>query len=254
MKKFFGGLILTGMMILLSAGIAAAEGGNGSIYLDCLVSGDGSFDAYVGSETVGPPFTLKPSQYALGGEYAFKDFVIGGEYVAGSSDATAVLGYSIPAVAFADFNYFQIHAGYRVIKKEPFQIDLGASYYNIHSSGMSEYPLLLNSFTINGLMVGTKVVCNFSEKASINIEYGTSLSASPTGDFEHLMPPGASKSGSLSAWDIKFNYLCTDDFGVAVGYRSLIANMSLDNSVSEGPKFDMASRLSGYTIGFSCQF
>lgn len=253
MKKFIT-LILLGLMILLISGIAVAENNNGSIYLDYLVSGQGSIDLVFNRISgSGFSYTLKPSEYALGVDYAFANFVMGGEYVTGSSDVTGSGPVTIdPSIDYTDFNYYKINAGYRIINNGQFILDFYGSYYNIHSSDKTGSSLY-NNYSINGFVIGTKVGCNFSEKASISLNYGTSLTAAPTSSFEAAMPVPSSKSGSFSAYDVKFNYLITENFGVTVGYRSFTAKATYDYTAFE-TIIEVNNTMSGYTLGINYKF
>lgn len=247
MKKFLT-IVLMGLMVFLISGIAAAEDNNGCIYLDYLVSGDSSFN--ISGITTLPSYQLEPSEYTVGFDFVFGNWVIGTEYVAGSSEVTAIDGSSLsPTQTFAEFNYHKMNVGYRIINHQQFKLDLIGSYYSILSSDRM-VTLVMNDYSIDGIMVGTNITYGFSEKASINLNYGTSLSASPS----NLLSVIPSKSGNFTDYHLKFHYLLTDNFGVTAGYRSYTAKVSWELPGPEILRIDMTNKLSGYTVGIEFKF
>lgn len=237
-------------MVFMIGEAALAADDNGSLYLDAMIGGDGTWlmkgtDAESGSTTTINDFDISSNPWAFGGDYAFGAFVISADYISGHTKASEGDGNH----DLYDYTLYDLGLGYRIVNKDSFKLDLKALYYHLSDTDQTgtdseDQTGAFFTYSMNGYMLDLKASVDFSDQFSLTASYGASLSGDVSNHY--IKVPNIKKSGTLKTADIKLIYMFSSNFGASLGYRML--NFEPKYSAG-GIRMEFPNKIDGFTVG-----
>jgi opacity protein-like surface antigen len=224
-----------------------------TVYLDALL---GNYHETEDMQTPSVKFDGNLSGVILGLESPVNNrFKFGLEYGQGSVNdinSKSSGSWSNYTLKNYDLTLFEAKGGYRVVDHDLFKLDVIISVLNIdyktkyifNSSGNT----LTQQSNIGGNMLGADLVCNFSDKASLQCTLASSLLGAYVANFQNR---DAVDEAAINEYKIKFNYFVAERWALTLGYRyyQFSGKTIYPTSVDK-----MDGNLSGATIGVKYQF
>ncbi|NLY74409.1 MAG: hypothetical protein GX075_03810 [Firmicutes bacterium] len=259
MKKILF-LIVVSCLIL---GFSTTTMAETTIYLDVWGGGNYKFDSHYRDEwyvndnllsinTGTAEVDDELSGYTIGFESKFNKIKVGVEYGIINSDVFIKYdGIKDQNKTDFDFIFAKAKGGYQVIDTEMFELAIIAEVLDING----EYNIdNLNKEVMNigGNMMGLDFNINFSEYISLQGTLASSLLGANVYSYE--------KDPSVTEYIIKLNYFITDNWALALGYRSYQFSASRSEIEFGGTtdkyifNAEMEGSLSGYTLGVAYRF
>jgi opacity protein-like surface antigen len=230
-----------------------------TIYLDGL-SGDYHMTEDYGTDsnkTSTNKVDAKLSGIILGLESPVTNrFKFGLEYGQGSmNDIKSTGNWDQWALKKCDFTLFEAKGGYRVVNCDSFKLDMIMSILAINSKIQynGQYGAAATGRNnIGGNMIGADLVCNFTDKASLQCTIASSLLGAYVNNY--IDNPGEDEA-AINEYKLKFNYFLTDHWALTLGYCDYQFTSKTNFPTEDPPKVKkMDGNLSGATLGVKFRF
>lgn len=227
MKKGLWVLLMALVMLVSTTGAVTAA----TIYLEAM-NGNWETD-HLKSDGNG---------FLLGGEFQFNNrFIAGIEYFSLSYNDFEYKFFPEKPDFGVDVTAFKLKGGYRIVATDRFTLD-GILAYQSHKHDFGT-GVDIEEFSYNGFLLGTDLSFEFTQKASLVISVGYSISDSCKASNEH---DSIKLDASFTNYAVKFNYLFSENFGASLGYRAY--SLDMDN-------FEVSAiEINGFAIGVFYKF
>ncbi len=249
MKKLMIIILLSCLVFGLTAVAWAAESSTATtVYLDAFT---GKYNSNEDQDYFSSPDTYIKREANLSGvilgleSQMNNQFQLALEYgqVNTNDLEKTIKGGSNTKIGKCDYTLSEIKGGYRVIDLNSFKLDVIMSALNIDMKKPTDgFGPVSN---LSGNMFGADLVCNFSDKVSIQGTIASSLLGS------YIYNGNYTDDLTAKEYKLKFNYFITDNWALTLGYRDYQFSGKFSDNVYKD-KLDI--NLSGATIGVKYKF
>jgi opacity protein-like surface antigen len=266
MKKIIILLILACLLL----GLATTASAETTIYLDTI--GNGSYQAngksiYYSEDGGTLHFKINGDLrgFILGSESSVGKMKMGMEYGKISTNHYNPTENGISDdnnTLHNNFTIAEVKGGFRVIDQEKWKLDFIAAVLDINSDGewTSDGITLKRETNQGGNMLGADFLIHFSKNFSLQGTLANSFFGSNSGDLLSFRGTegGDCVDSSLTEIKLKLNYSFTNNFAVALGYRSYQISARYETKSGEGEplycKMNEDSSIDILTIGAVYKF